>query len=294
MKASLKILALVLTSLLMQQVSAAVSVDSLNYPVWVERNQQTIPLSPGDRLLQGDIVQTGKSGRAWLAIEEGSVIKLGQSARFVIDQAEFEEKESQTILKAFFNVFKGAFRFTSKFFQSSRQAEHQVGFRVGAVTLGIRGTDIWGRSADNEDFVALLEGSIEISPDTDNSTLMEQPLTLYRKLKSQPADAPAPVAIEAVQSLAPETELSVEDGIAGINGEYALVLMSLSHPEYVAPSLAHFHSAGYPAKAVEIEVDGKDYARILLQGLVDRQAASNLAKRLEADFAIDGLWITTN
>ena len=68
-------------------VSAALAVDSLNFPAWVEREAHSIPLAPGDRLVAGDVVTTGRSGRVWLEAEDGSVIKLGQDTRFVVDRA---------------------------------------------------------------------------------------------------------------------------------------------------------------------------------------------------------------
>ena len=88
---------------------AVVSVNSLNFPVWVERGEQLEPLAPGDKLLVGDVVQTGSKGRVWLSIEDGSVVKLGQETRFVVNQAKFQSEENETILEAGFNVLKGAF-----------------------------------------------------------------------------------------------------------------------------------------------------------------------------------------
>ncbi|MEM7564717.1 MAG: hypothetical protein AAF353_16955, partial [Pseudomonadota bacterium] len=98
-----------------QTAIAAVSVDSMNYPVWVERGAQITALAPGDDLREGDVVQTGERGRIWLQVEEGSVIKLGEQTRFVVKRAEFQEESQQTVLDAGFDILKGAFRFTSQF-----------------------------------------------------------------------------------------------------------------------------------------------------------------------------------
>ena len=240
MKLKIQVTALLLTLLAGVNALAAVSVDSLNYPVWVERNGQSLPLAPGDRLRAGDVVQTGQYGRAWLGAEDGSVVKLGQDTRLVVNRAEIRSTDNGSVFDAALDVLKGAFRFTSGFFTPERPASHRVNFKIGAITAGVRGTDIWGRSADKEDFVALIDGVIEVSSEGDTAKLMDQPLTLYRKQTGEPADAVQSVALETVQRLGTETELDAEAGIANVAGEYQLMLMSLRTPELIEAWLKRF------------------------------------------------------
>ena len=271
--------------------SAGLSVDRVNYPAWFERANRIQPLTPGTRLEAGDLVRTGASGRAWLEVDDGSVVKLGQDARFVVARAGFSEEGGDTFLDAAFDVLRGAFRFTSGFFEPRREAMHRVAMRVGAVTVGIRGTDIWGRSSDVEDFVALLEGRIEVSSDDAPPTLMDAPLTLYLKRRGQQAGGVQPVDPDTVAALAPETELDAGAGIAAADGAYALVLMSLQSSEFAAAAMARFREAGYPVVSVPVEVAGASYTRLQLPGLVDRTAAVNLRARLANEFAIGDIWI---
>ena len=275
-----------------QTAVAAVSIDSMNYPVWIERGSQIEALAPGDGLREGDVVQTGDRGRAWLQVDDGSVIKLGEQTRFVVKRAEFKEESQETVLDAGFDILKGAFRFTSQFFRPLRTARHRVDFTIGAVTAGVRGTDIWGRSADDEDFVALIEGSIEVSSAGDAPRLIDEPLTLYRKAKNLPADAPQSVPLDAVLALAPETELNPEAGIASTTGQYQVVMMSLKSAELVEKSLARFRAAGYAATTQTATVNGDTFTRILLPGLVDRDAAMKLGERMKQEFELQGSWIS--
>jgi len=291
MNAILRTLPLLLAAAFTPAALAAMSVDSLNYPVWVERGGRTTPVAPGDQLYPGDVVNTGQTGRAWLAIDEGSVIKLGQQARFVITRAEFRESGGDTVFDAAFNLLEGAFRFTSNFFPRARQAGHKVDFRIGAITAGVRGTDIWGRSAETEDFVALLDGSIEVSAGGAAPRLMEQALTLYRKPAALPAGDPQAVPLAAVQGLAPETELSAGSGIASTGGTYDLVLMSLRSNALAAASVAHFERAGFAVRTRPVEVDGRAYNRIVLSGLADLRAARNLRGLIAEQFDITDAWI---
>ena len=40
-----------------------INVNAMNYPAWVLRDYQTIPLFPGSELRENDLVRTGKGGR---------------------------------------------------------------------------------------------------------------------------------------------------------------------------------------------------------------------------------------
>ncbi len=291
MKSIPKLLVLFFLGLMPPMASAAVSVERLNYPVWVERGTDTVPLAPGDRLLAGDIVQTGSTGRVWLMVEDGSVIKLGQNARFDIEHAGFREEENVTVLEAAFNVLKGAFRFTSGFFSAQRQATHRFDFQVGAVTAGVRGTDIWGRAADDEDFVALLEGRIEVASAGQDAVVMDQALTLYRKRSGEPADPVIAVDAAVVEGLAPETELDASLGIAKANGIYSLVFHSYTDPGHADVALKHLRDAGYPAQARVVEIDGISYTRIQLEGLIHLKSANELRRAMIDAGLIDDAWI---
>ena len=271
--------------------AAGLSVDRVNYPAWFERANRLVPLTPGTRLEDGDVVRTGRTGRAWLEVDDGSVVKLGQDARFVVERAGFSGDGDDTILEAAFNVLRGAFRFTSSFFEPRRAASHRVAMRIGAVTVGIRGTDIWGRSSEFEDFVALLEGRIEVSADDAPPTLMEVPLTLYLKRRGQPAGGVQAVEPDTVAALASETELDAGAGIAAVDGAYTLVLMSLQSREFADAAIARFRTAGYPVTAAQVEVGGTPYTRLLLSGLVDRAAAASLRARLTDEFDLGDVWI---
>lgn len=292
MKTIFQALALLLAAALSPAAFAVLAVDSMNYPVWVERNSSILPVAPGDRLRDGDVVRTGKTGRVWLSVEDGSVIKLGQRARFAVKRAAFNESGNETVLDAAFDLLQGAFRFTSGFFAAARRTRHQVDFRVGAVTAGVRGTDIWGLSGDERDFVALLEGRIEVSSDGDAPQIMDQALTLYQKNQGQPADAVQPVELAVVQSLAPQTELDAGVGIASAGGAYQVVLQSLRTDQFVETSLERFRSAGFAVSTRSAEVGGVSYTRIVLRGLVDRTAAAGLRDLVAREFEIVDAWLS--
>ncbi|MCP4764741.1 MAG: FecR domain-containing protein [Gammaproteobacteria bacterium] len=291
MKSIPKLFLMFFLGLMPLMASAVVSVDRLNYPVWVERGADTVPLAAGARLQIGDIVQTGSSGRVWLKVEDGSVVKLGQNARFSIEGAAFREADSGTVLEGVFNVLKGAFRFTSGFFTTQLTSTRQLDFQVGAITVGIRGTDIWGRATDDEDFVALLEGRIEVASTGRETAVMDQALTLYRKASGEPADPVTVVEAAVVEGLATETELDASLGISGASGVYSLVLHSYTDPGHADVALKRYRDAGYAVQARPVEVGGISYTRIQLEGLIHPESANNLRRTMIAEGLIDDAWI---
>jgi len=269
----------------------SIHINALNYPVWAERNQSRIPLSPGSALNIGDIVQTGSMGRAWISLPDGSVVKLGQNSRFKIDELEYQQQQQSALMTAALNMLKGAFRFTSGFFASKFTNKHQLNIRIGAITVGIRGTDIWGRSSADEDFVALLEGNITLEPETDASVELDQPLARYSKKTAHAEAAVDTVSRSELEKLASETELSAQQGIASIDGRFELVLMSLTDPKSVALMVKKFQLAGYALNIEPVIVNFEKFQRLKISGFVSRQAAESLAAGLRDEFKLDSEWV---
>src|SRR5258706_8823943 len=84
------------------------TVEAVQYPPWIERGGSTAPLVPGTRLQPLDKLTTGANPRVRLQMGEGSAVKLGEKAQFVIESA-----EDRGLFRATLNVLAGAFRFTT-------------------------------------------------------------------------------------------------------------------------------------------------------------------------------------
>lgn len=270
-----------------------VSVNSLNYPVWAERDQSVVALSVGDELENGDVIKTGENGRAWLSMADGSVIKLGQGAQFQIKKASYVDNDQGTVLDVALNVLKGAFRFTTGFFNSKRRTPHQVNVQIGAITAGLRGTDIWGRNTESEDFVTLLDGAINVVADGEIPTRIDQPLALYSKKTGMPAEM-STISVPLSSILAMETELSKAEGIASIEGQYDLMLMSLMDGAFALDNMNRFKQAGYGVKKQFVTLGEQRFTRLFLPGFSTREAAQNQSIMLADRFGLDSLWIKKN
>jgi hypothetical protein len=128
-------------------------------------------------LASGDVVRTGAGARAYLMLAEGSRVKLGETARFTLHTRSLQPEKT---FRGALDVLAGAFRFTTG--KLAKALPREVSIRVGTATIGIRGTDVWGKTDKDGDLVALIEGRIDITR-AGQVTEMAQPMSYY--------DAPA-------------------------------------------------------------------------------------------------------
>lgn len=259
-----------------------VKVNAMNYPARVIRNHQTLALTPGYQLRAGDLIRTGKRGRVLLQLADGSTIKLGESARFLIESADMNDVQGESYLESTFQVLRGAFRFTSSFFGNA-SVGHRLNVKIGAITAGVHDTDIWGRSNLEQDLVVLIEGAITVDADGEPTVNLERALSFYVKPRGE---APLPldqVDPDQLQRWANETELDGALGIAAQDGEWSVVLVSLTDMKNVDRALKDFHEKGFAARRKSVIRDGKTLHRLLLPGFVSIQDAVN-ARTQVADY----------
>src|SRR5258706_4033534 len=120
----------------------------------VERDGGRTPAAPGMELKPGDQLRTGAGSRLLVKLSEGSSVKLGENGALRIA----ELAPAKDLFKGALAVLEGAFRFTTDKIGASRRRD--INISVAQVTAGIRGTDLWGKSAPNRQIVCLIEGKI--------------------------------------------------------------------------------------------------------------------------------------
>src|SRR3954468_13553554 len=149
-------------------------VDVVQSPAWLERGGRTVPLAPGTVLQPQDRLVTGANARVRLKLVEGSAVRLGENASFTV-----ERLENRNVFQAALSVLSGAFRFTTDTLLKGRSRD--VAIRVKNVTVGIRGTDVWGKSTDARDLVCLLEGSVTVGSEGNPNVTLDRRLDFYQK-----------------------------------------------------------------------------------------------------------------
>jgi len=245
------------------------TVEAVQYPAWIERGGSTAPLVPGTRLQPLDKLRTGANARVRLQMGEGSAVKLGENAQFVIESA-----EDRTLFRATLNVLAGAFRFTTAALNTRRR---DVSIKAKTVTAGIRGTDLWGKSTGERDLVCLLEGKITVGAEGHPTVTLDQPLDFYQKPRGG-APAVAKVDAKQVEEWARETEVSSAGAAARTGGKWRMIAATKPDRDAALALNRRLRRDGYPSEIVQkdnyfvVQVSnlaGEAEARALMSALRD-------------------------
>lgn len=257
------------------------TVESIVSPAWVERGGQREPLAAGMILRDGDKIHTGAGSRALLKMAEGSAVKLGENAILTVDDL-LEKKGVETpLVTAALDVVRGAFRFTTGVFGRQR-AHRDVKIKITAVTAGIRGTDVWGKSEAERDVVCLIEGRIAVEHGGKQFT-MQDPLSFFiapRKDKPQPV---APVSKEQLDQWVEETEIRAGNGAIRRDGRYGVEVASTRDHGAAVASRNKAREAGFPAEIETVRSSyGEEEYRVSIADLAGSKDAAALAQKLKA------------
>jgi hypothetical protein len=271
------VLAVVILSQLSESVygEPSVLVQSVQMPAWLLRDNGRQPLAVGMQLENNDQLITGQNSRVLLKSADGSSVKLGENATMTISNIA-QLRDNQPLFTAFLTVAKGAFRFTTS--TLAKLVPRDITIHVSLATIGIRGTDVWGKDGEDKGVVCLIEGKISVTGENKNEFTMDQPLSVYEMPNSLP---PKPVGmVDPVQlkKWALETEITKGKGAAIINGKWSVILLKASNQTEVLAAFDTWSNAGYAVRIVPIIKDGSYELRI--SQLPNHSEANSLAKSL--------------
>lgn len=254
------------------------TVEAVQAPAWLERDGRSQPLNPGTEVKSGDVVRTGSGSRAYLMLAEGSRVKLGESAEFKI---QFADPEPKSIFRGAFDVVKGAFRFTTGLLAKSRPRE--VTIRVATATIGIRGTDVWGRAGPDSELVALIEGKIELQ--RAGQVFQLAPMNYMEARRGEPATVQR-VDFAALQKLAAETEIT-QSGAMRSDGKWQLTYDAGNEQSQAISLYDRLRAAGYatrirPLAAATTDSTGSGFRYLLhMNGFASSAEAELVADRVQ-------------
>ena len=249
--------------------AAAGAVEAVQMPAWLDRAGLTVPVSPGIALQAGDTLRTGTGARLLLKVEEGSLVKLGENARFVIEKAQ----PKGGVFEAAFNVVNGAFRFTTQTLAKSTRRDVKI--RVGQnATIGIRGTDLWGRGRDDKDIVCLIEGKIEITGNDNKLLTLDQPLQFFQSTRSAPPEPLTSLPPPQLEVFAAETEIEFGKG-SSAKGNRKVIVSGFATRDEARQAARGLRTIGYPA---EITPDNT----VMIDKMESELSARQLGAQLKA------------
>lgn len=166
-------------------------VDDVRLPAWLERHGVHQALQRGLVLQNRDRVVTGPQGSAQILLGDGSMVGLAADTQLELNALGVREAE---VFTAAIDVPRGAVHFsTPTVARDNRQ--RAVNLRVGSITAGIRGTDVWGKSDAEADRICLLEGIIVVLHPLQDARQLSETSSCYVAARG----AAAPI-IEAVSN----------------------------------------------------------------------------------------------
>ena len=256
--------------------AAAATVEAVQSPAWRDRGGVTVPLAAGMELKSGDVLRTGAGARAYLMLAEGSRVKLGEGARFSFHTRSLQPERS---FRGALDILAGAFRFTTG--KLKKTLPREVAIRVGTATIGIRGTDLWGKTDRDGDLVALIEGRIEITR-AGQATELAQPMTYYDAPTGKAAEVKA-LDPETFVKLTRQTEILPGDGAARAKGQWRVSAGSAASEGAALELYDQVREAGFAARIRPSEVEGGGWRyEVRLGGFSSAAEAEAAAARLKA------------
>jgi hypothetical protein len=217
-------------------------VEAVQYPAWLERGGHRVPLVPGIPLQAADRLRTGANARLLLRLGEGSAVKLGENAQFVIERA-----ADRGAFRAALSVIAGAFRFTS-----TAARNRDIAIRVSNVTLGIRGTDVWGKSTAERDLVCLIEGLVTVGAEGHPAVSLDKPLDFYQLPRGGEPQV-SRVDARQLEEWAKETAIARDGAAARPGGKWRVVAAVFEGRDQALQFNRELRARGYPSEVASVQ-----------------------------------------
>ena len=274
------LLAIASATALAQGVEAqAAVVDGVQMPAWRERDGKRAPLVPGMELRAGDRIISGNDARVLVKLSEGSVVKLGENGTLRLA----EMRPTRELFRAALQVLEGAFRFTTDLAAKARKRD--VSVRVEQVTIGIRGTDFWGRARAGRQIVCLIEGAIQVAAPGERPLAMDQPRQFYQREQGR-AQPLGFVEAAQLEQWSREVEIEAGKGALRSGGRFGVQLAAGDTRDALAPLQEQLAAAGYGTQ-IDPSEDARQAPFVLrIRHLPSREEAQALAGRLNGRFGI--------
>jgi hypothetical protein len=271
--------------------SADAEVEGLQMPAWLTRDGKRQPLAPGAQLKNGDTITTGEGSRVLLRLAEGSVVKLGENARFDLSGMSQTRDGAQKRFSASLGVMQGAFRFTTPPEDKSGSAR-SIDVKFSTLTANIVGTDIWGKSSDDRELVALIDGKINITRKGEAPVTMNEAKTVY----IAPRDAPPPpvtaITLAQLNAYAQETELQPGAGALGKVGNYKVYAARTPNQDEAVAVYERLRDAGYAAAIQPAVSGGKQIYQVRIVGFLSEADGVAVAVKLRVQLGLQDVHVS--
>ena len=264
-------------------------ITAVRSPAWLVHAEVTAPIIPGMLVGNGDTLRTAAGGRVYLDLPEHSRVKLGENTEFVTPSMVMAHDQQGSMFKGVLHILKGVFRFTTSLVGKSEHRE--VSIQVGTATIGVRGTDVWGRAGIDGSLVALLEGHISMDMPGHPGMSMDQPMHYMMMPNGGAMQMNVPVTQANVADWAAQTDVAPGSGVLTGDGRWILALISSTSVADTTRLMKRLAEAGYPAEDTVVMVQGKSWHRLVIRQAASYQDAKVLGDRIGKLFPLMSPWV---
>lgn len=258
------------------------TVEGVRAPAWIAyANGVRDALIIGGVFNNGEKVITGPGARVELKLADGSAVKLGENATLNLsDLAQTKTDDKKNLVTASLDVLVGAFRFTTGVLAKKYDGERDVQIHLVTMTAGIRGTDVWGKAADDGQTLALIDGDITVVHDDGSALEMDKPMTMYQAPTSG-AGAMVALTPEHLKEMALETEIVNGQGASERGGHWKVYVGAFDNPNDALALYDKLRIAGYGARIFPTRKDGGFTYHVRIPYLPTQKEAQVLAQQIK-------------
>jgi hypothetical protein len=210
-----------------------------------------------------------------MVLGEGSAVRIGENATFEVTRAE----RKGGVFNAALSVVEGAFRFTTSALAKRQPRDVRISVARNA-TIGIRGTDLWGRGRNDKDIVCLIEGKIDVTGNDNKTQRLDQPLQFFQSTRTAPPEPISFLDPKQLAEWAKETDIPEGTG-ASAKGAWRVVVAGFSSREALQSSRRALSAAGYPVESATGTANA-----LSISGQASEAEALRLAAQLKSTFGL--------
>jgi hypothetical protein len=270
---------------------ADAEVEQLQMPAWLTRDGKRQPLEPGAQLRSGDTITTGDGSRVLLRLPEGSAVKLGENARFELASVQQAREGGQQRFNARLELREGAFRFTTPPDDKAKHARN-IEVKFPTLTATVTGTDLWGKSADGQEVVALIDGKISVARGGDAPVVMAEAKTVYIAPPDAPPRPVSAITLAQLNAYAQETELKPGAGVASRVGNYKIYAARTPNQQEAIAVYERLRDAGYAAAIQPAVSQGKQIYQVRIAGILTEADGVAVAIKLRVQLGLQDVHVS--
>ena len=273
-----------------QAARAVAEVEAVQMPAWLVRDSRRTALPLGTVLRNGDQIETGAGSRVLLRLGDGSMVKLGENARFKLDGTGLARDDAP--FSARMSVLAGAFRFTTTNLYGY-SGKRQVEVRFPTVTARVTGTDLWGKAGVDREIVALIEGRVSVARKGTPPVDLNTPGSLYQALANAGVLPVETASDQTLAAYAAETEIAPGQGAARKSGKWRVYAARTAVREEAQAVYERLLDAGYAAAIQPMQKEGATIYQVRIPGLVSEADGVALVIRLRSELGLQDVSVSS-